>query len=146
MKKTIISILVVIFILSVVCMIYAIVAKPNSSNNNTNTNTNTSSQNTTSTEPPKKVTIDTLTDEARSIFNSQFDIYRGEQIPGNTVRLLIASVKSSNETTGLVKVTIYIDGVKYNFDKEFDTSKTYSVSFSYDTNGLINRANIKTQM
>ena len=145
MKKTIISILVVIFILSMACVIYAIVSKPNSNNNNNNTNTNTNPQNTTSTEPPKKVTIDTLTEQSRAIFNSQFDIYRGEQIPGNTVRLLIASVKASNATTSLVQVAIYIDGVKYNFDKEFDTSKTYSVNFSYDKNGLINRTNIKTQ-
>ena len=70
------------------------------------------------------------------IFNSAFEIYKGEDVKGDNVKLLIELIKKTNEQSDN-KVAIKIDTKKYDSldeaKNEIKNSASYRVIFNYNT-------------
>ncbi len=103
-----------------------------------NKNSNDNSNPTNNSEPtPTHSISEQLTEQEKSIFNSNFDIYVGQNISGKQIKQLITSVKYSNENSSIRQVTLTINGEESLDSSKIQISKMYSVSFEYDEKGLI---------
>lgn len=105
--------------------------------------TNNSNEDTPSIPTPPTSSYQGINEQDKSIFNSNFDIYSGKNISGTKVKMLISTIKSSNEKSEIGKVDLVINGESTIDSSKIDKSKTYSVSFDYNKNGLINKAIIE---
>lgn len=106
--------------------------KPNEEAPNTET--------TVKNSPTPITNISEMTNQDKSIFNSNFDIYIGKNIKGAKIKSLIATIKYSNEHSNIRKVDLIVNGKETTDSSEIKTTATYSVSFEYDNNGLICKA------
>lgn len=111
--------------------------------NNSNNSYNNPNQDTSSTVTPPTSSYKGISEQDKSIFNSNFDIYLGKNISGNKVKMLISTIKSSNEKSEIGTVDLVINGEPSMDSNKIDKSKEYSVSFEYDKNGLINKTIIE---
>lgn len=140
-KKTILYVLLAIAIISIITTFIVLNYKKEDNNNNgENTNTENSTQNTIKNSPTPISNVNEMTNQDKSIFNSNFDIYFGENINGSQVKLLISSINYSNKHSLIRKVDLIINGKKSTNSSEIKTTSTYSVSFEYDNDGLICKA------
>lgn len=141
-KKIILFSLIFIIVIGLVIGTYFIL------NNNTTSTQNNSSNEAIQTSTPQTTTTPTnvqqyLSEQDKSIFNSNFDIYIGKKVNSTQVKSLISTIKSSNEKSEIRTVDLVINGEKSMDSSKIDKSKTYSVSFEYDKNGLINKTIIE---
>ncbi len=127
-KKIFLSILTLILILFILTGCASI--------NNEDTNNENSNKNETTTDNSYK----TMSEQEKSVFNSNFDMYLGKNVKGVQVKSLIASIKSSNENSNIGKVQLVINGESSMDATKIKNSSTYSVSFEYDEKGLICKA------
>ncbi len=128
-KKTIISVFIVlvIILLAIACFYFF--------NKRTEDNENDKAPQTLPSS-----SFQAITEQEKSIFNSNFDMYIGKNVKGMQVKSLIASIKSSNEKTSIRTVDLIINGENSMDSSKIKTSSTYSVSFEYDDKGLICKA------
>ena len=84
-------------------------------------------------------------------FNSKFENFEGNNIPGTNVRSLVDIVATSNAASDGKLVSINLGGnliqdvqnQKEALKLNIDTGKNYNISFSYDTQGYITAINIQ---
>ena len=89
MRKNLIIVFIIILIIVLIALgVYFF--KGNENNNNSNSDDNATMINNASEE---------LTEQAKSIFNSNFDIYVGKDITSSQIKQLMASVRHSNENS-----------------------------------------------
>lgn len=132
-KKTIIYILIAIVIIGVIiAFIFLNQNKQDNKANGENTNAESTVNNSLT---PKE-----LTEQDKSIFNSNFNIYRGSDVDSMQVKYLISSIKYSNENSSVRKIDLIINGKESTNSSEIVATSTYSVKFEYDDNGLICKA------
>ena len=92
------------------------------------------------TSPTPISNVNVMTEQEKSIFNSNFDMYLGKSVTAIKVKSLISTINSSNQTTSIQKVTIFINDEECTDASKITSSSTYSVSFDYNKNGLIYKA------
>ena len=92
------------------------------------------------TSPTPISNVNVMTEQEKSIFNSNFDMYLGISVTAIKVKSLISTINSSNQTTSIQKVTIFINDEECTDASKITSSSTYSVSFDYNKNGLIYKA------
>ena len=92
------------------------------------------------TSPTPISNVNVMTEQEKSIFNSNFDMYLGKNVTAIKVKSLISTINSSNQTTSIQKVTIFINDEECTDASKITSSSTYSVSFDYNKNGLIYKA------
>lgn len=130
-KKMLILFVIILIILLVVIGIFIFTENKNKNNNSGVTN---------NSEPtPTHSISEQLTEQEKSIFNSNFDIYVGNNISGKQIKQLMASVKHSNENSPIRQVTLTIDGEESLDSSKITNDDIYSVSFEYDEKGLISK-------
>ena len=141
-KKIILFSIVAIIVVGLIVGAYFIFNNKNNSNqNDSNNGSNTTNQNsTTQTTPTPTSSFQGLSEQDKSIFNSNFDMYLGKNVKGTQVKALIATIKSSNEKSEIGTVDLTINGEESMDSSKIDKAKTYSVSFEYNQKGLINKA------
>ena len=93
------------------------------------------------TSPTPISNVNVMTEQEKSIFNSNFDMYLGKNVTAIKVKSLISTINSSNQTTSIQKVTIFINDEECTDASKITSSSTYSVSFDYNKNGLIYNEN-----
>ena len=134
MRKNLIIVFIIILIIVLIALgVYFF--KGNENNNNSNSDDNATMINNASEE---------LTEQAKSIFNSNFDIYVGKDITSSQIKQLMASVRHSNENSNIRQVTLLLDGEETLDSSKIKTSKKYSVDFEYDDKGLISKVLVET--
>lgn len=121
---------VIILIVLIVISIYFYSKSQNSKNN----------EDPITTKPTPISNVNVMTEQEKSIFNSNFDMYLGKSVNATKVKSLISTINSSNQTTSIQKVTISINNEESTDASKITNSSTYSVNFDYNENGLIYKA------
>lgn len=142
-KKIVLYIILVILVVGIIVTVaFLNYKKENKEDNNTNEEIQ-STEATTKPSPTPINNVSEMTEQDKSIFNSNFDFYIGKNVKGARVKSLIQAVQHSNEHSSIRKVDLTINGDIDTDSSKIETSSTYSVSFEYDNNGLICKAIIE---
>lgn len=142
-KKIVLYIILVILVVGIIVTVaFLNYKKENKEDNNTNEEIQ-STEATTKPSPTPINNVSEMTEQDKSIFNSNFDFYIGKNVKGARVKSLIQAVQYSNEHSSIRKVDLTINGDIVTDSSKIETSNTYSVSFEYDNNGLICKAIIE---
>lgn len=93
--------------------------------------------------------VDKMRERAISTYNSNFELYEGDEIRGIEVEFLIIIVNNTNSIYDEKQVTLTVDGVKLNSSGSnitIDLTKTYEVKMSYDSEGYINKIKVTSNI
>lgn len=142
-KKIVLCIILVIVIVSIITTVVVLNYKKENKDDNQANEGTPSSEVTAKPSPTPISDITKMTNQEKSIFNSNFDFYAGSKIKGNRVKSLIQTILHSNEHSSIGKVDLIINGTKVITSSDIKTTSSYSVSFEYDSNGLICKAIIE---
>ena len=142
-KKIVLYIILVILVVGIIVTVaFLNYKKENKEDNNTNEETQ-STEATTKPSPTPITNVSEMTEQDKSIFNSNFDFCIGKNVKGARVKSLIQAVQYSNEHSSIRKVDLVINGDATANSSNIKATGTYSVSFDYDNNGLICKAIIE---
>lgn len=139
-KKIILYVLLIIVIIGIIATFIVLNYKKEDRQPNEST---TNTESTVKSSPTPINNVSEMTEQDKSIFNSNFDFYIGKNVKGARVKSLIQAVQYSNEHSSIRKVDLTINGDIVTDSSKIETSNTYSVSFEYDNNGLICKAIIE---
>lgn len=142
-KKVIIFTLIAIVIIGIIATVVVLNSKNENKENNLANDATPTTEVTINHSPTPISDVNKMTEQEKSIFNSNFDFYAGNNIKGNRVKSLIQTILHSNEHSSIGKVDLVINGTKVIDSSNIKNTNSYSVSFEYNNNGLICKAIIE---
>lgn len=139
-KKIILYVLLVIVIIGIIATFIVLNYKKEDRQPESTTNT----ESTVKSSPTPISNVSEMTEQDKSIFNSNFDFCIGKNVKGARVKSLIQAIQHSNEHSSIRKVDLVINGDATTANSSnIKATGTYSVSFEYDDDGLICKAIIE---
>lgn len=140
-KKIVLYVLLVIVIIGIIATFIVLNYKKEDSQPNEST---TNTESTVKSSPTPISNVSEMTEQDKSIFNSNFDFCIGKNVKGARVKSLIQAIQHSNEHSSIRKVDLVINGDATTANSSnIKATGTYSVSFEYDDDGLICKAIIE---
>lgn len=141
MKKTVI--LCITILLIAISIVLTILIYSNKINKNPENTGDSKTENSTNATPTPVNSIDDQLNKYQiSLFNSNFDVYAGKNVDANQIKALISSIKTSNASSSIRKVSLSVNNEEQTIPTLdiIKNSSTYTVKFEYDSQGLISKA------